>query len=67
VRGGLKLNFTLGFHPATSSQSLGGHRRKKLLAFLICARGILFEKGKGVFSSVFYLQVFGRWRAGKFL
>jgi len=23
--------------------------RKTLLAFLICARGILFEKGRGVF------------------
>jgi len=46
--------------PPPASQSLGGHRKKTLLAFLICARGILFEKGKGVFLLVFCLQRFGQ-------
>jgi len=35
-----------------TSQSLGSHRRKTLLAFLICARPISSEKGKGVFFGV---------------
>jgi hypothetical protein len=50
ARGEAKLNRTLQFRPATASQSLGGHRKKTLLAFLICARGDSFLKRKGRFS-----------------
>ena len=63
ARGGLKLNPTLGLRPAARlADSAAKPKEKTLLAFLICAREILFQKGKSVFSSVFCLQVFGSWR-----
>ena len=49
ARGGLKLSRTLHESPATASLHSATPKRKKFLAFRICARLIFSKNGKDIF------------------